>query len=219
MKAKAGEKPAALLVHGLWVGSWSMSWLAHALRDRGYDAHTLSYESVTGSIDQHLDRLDAEVQRLAEGGRSVHLVGHSMGGVVILRYLLEKARKSSRRAVGRIVLLGTPARGSRAALEFEHQPWGHMLLGESLPLWHSAFPQSINSGMEVGAIAGNTPFGLGALFVSLPAPSDGVVTVEETRIDGLSDHRVLDVSHTGMLFSREVADQAAAFLNDGRFTA
>jgi pimeloyl-ACP methyl ester carboxylesterase len=219
MRAGAGgEKPAALLVHGLWVGSWSMLWLAHALRIRGHDAHTLSYKSVTGSLEQHLARLDAEVQKLAGVGSIVHLVGHSMGGVVILRYLLEDACPS-RRAIGRVVLLGTPARGSQAALAFERQPWGHVLLGESRPLWHSTFPDSLSPGAEVGAIAGNAPLGLGALFVSLPAPSDGVVTVDETRIGGLRDHRVLGVSHTGMLFSREVADHAAAFLRDGRFAA
>jgi hypothetical protein len=51
----------------------------------------------------------------------------------------------------------------------------------------------------------------------LPAPSDGVVSVEETRIAGMRDHIVLDVSHTGMLLSGAVARQICAFLRDGRF--
>jgi hypothetical protein len=55
------------------------------------------------------------------------------------------------------------------------------------------------------------------MFMDVPEPSDGVVTVEETRLPGLSDHLVLPVSHSGMLISQEVARQTAAFLRDGRF--
>jgi pimeloyl-ACP methyl ester carboxylesterase len=205
-----------VLVHGLWMGGWSMSWLAHALRDYGFDVHTLSYDSVRGSLENHLHRLSEQVGELRAEGRSTHLVGHSMGGAVILRYLNGTNGASG---VGRAVLLGTPARGSRAALEFERQPWGHWMLGESRELWGAPFPEAIESEVEVGAIAGNEPFGLGSLFVSLPGANDGVVTVDETRIVGLRDHRVLPVSHSGMLLSRDVADQAARFLLHGRFEA
>src|SRR4051812_43875092 len=184
------------------MGGWSMSWLAHALRDMGFEAGALSYDSVRGSLEEHLAKLSRQVETITSAGGTAHLVGHSMGGAVILRYLLG-ADGAFRRplGVGRIVLLGTPARGSQAALAFERQPWGQLLLGESLELWRAPFPKAINSGLEVGALAGNEPFGLGPLFVSLPAPSDGVITVEETRIEGLRDHRVLAVSHTGMLMS------------------
>jgi hypothetical protein len=58
---------------------------------------------------------------------------------------------------------------------------------------------------------------LGQFFVSLDGPNDGVARVEETRLPGMADHLVLPVSHTGMLFSAEVARQSAAFLRHGRF--
>jgi pimeloyl-ACP methyl ester carboxylesterase len=197
------------------MGGWSMSWLAHALRNEGFDTHTASYESVTGAPDEHVARLSEQVQRLPQAAAGkVHLIGHSMGGVVVLQYLLAAARAP---CIARAVLLGTPARGSQAALAFERQPWGHMMLGESRELWRAPFPHAIDSGLEVGAIAGDEAFGLGPLFVSLPPPSDGVVTVDETRIEGLRDHRVMHVSHTGMLLSRDVAAQCAAFLETGAF--
>ena len=53
--------------------------------------------------------------------------------------------------------------------------------------------------------------------MSLPGDNDGVVTIEETRIPGLADHIVLPVSHSGMLFSGDVADQTANFLRQGKF--
>ena len=59
--------------------------------------------------------------------------------------------------------------------------------------------------------------GLGRLFADLNADHDGTVLVEETKLPGAKDHIVLNTSHTSMLFSPEVAQQAVAFLRDGRF--
>ena len=59
--------------------------------------------------------------------------------------------------------------------------------------------------------------GLGRLFAHLDADHDGTVLVEETRLPGAKDHVVLGVSHTGMLFSADVAEQAAEFLEQGAF--
>jgi len=212
------EAPMVLLVHGLWMGGWSMTWLAHKLHGAGFRTCPVSYDSFTGTPQRHVEDL-AQAARACSG--TVHYIGHSMGGVVVLRHLHEKARseKHSSGALvpGRAVLLGAPVRGSQAALAFERQPWGGMLLGKSVEMWRSAFPEAIGDGLEVGAIAGTKAIGLGPLFVDLPEPSDGVVTVDETRIPGLRDHLELPVSHTGMLVSDAVARQSIAFLRHGKF--
>jgi pimeloyl-ACP methyl ester carboxylesterase len=194
------------------MGTWIMSLLAHELRTQGFETRSVSYDSVSAPPDEHVDRLATQ---LADAdARPLHFVAHSMGGLITLRYLVSERRP---RRAGRTVLLGTPARGSQAALEFGRQPWGPLMLGRSAELWHSALPEAVPRGLEVGAIAGNEPFGLGALLVDLPGPSDGVVTVEETRLEGLRDHIVLPVSHTGMLMSKPVAEQTGAFLRTGAF--
>ncbi|MCC6472317.1 MAG: alpha/beta fold hydrolase [Burkholderiales bacterium] len=200
-----------ILLHGLWMGGWTMAWLAHALREAGFETRVLSYHSMTQAPQAHLEALAREVS--AAPGRRVHLLGHSMGGVLVLDYLGAGADPRLARAL----LLATPATGCQAARDLERHTWGRMLLGESLGLWRAAAPGAIDPGLEIGAIAGDAPFGLGALFLSLPSPNDGVVTVEETRLPALRDHCVLPVSHTGMLLSSEVARQAAAFLARGRF--
>jgi pimeloyl-ACP methyl ester carboxylesterase len=196
------------------MGGWAMGWLAHELRAAGFRTRAVSYDSVSGGLDEHLERLQAELAEAeASAAERVHFVGHSMGGVLALQFL-GRARPAN---VGRAVLLGAPARGSQAALAFERQAWGPMMLGRSAELWHGPFLDSVQAGLEVGAIAGNERFGLGALLVALPGANDGVVTVEETRIEGLKDHLEMAVSHTGMLFSRPVAQQVVAFLQTGAF--
>ncbi|HZP89005.1 MAG TPA: hypothetical protein VFB54_19495, partial [Burkholderiales bacterium] len=71
--------------------------------------------------------------------------------------------------------------------------------------------------VEVGVIAGTRRFGLGCVFVTLQGPNDGVVTVEETRLPGLTDHLVMPVTHSGMIVSARVARQVGVFLKTGRF--
>ena len=100
--------------------------------------------------------------------------------------------------------------------------WGRALLGQSLPA--AAVKQKVadwsyevTSRREVGAVAGSSPTGLGRFFAAFDEPNDGTVAVAETQLAGLKDHIVLPVSHTGMLISGAVADQAAHFLRCGEF--
>ena len=78
-------------------------------------------------------------------------------------------------------------------------------------------PREWSGRREIGVIAGSMRFGLGRLFADLESDHDGTVLVEETRLPGSKDHIVVETTHTGMLFSSEVADQAAHFLQTGAF--
>ena len=84
-------------------------------------------------------------------------------------------------------------------------------------MWNAAPILAVPSGCQVGVIAGMRQVGLGRMVVQLEGANDGVVRVEETRLPGLADHRVLPVSHSGMLLSRQVARQCALFLRHGKF--
>jgi hypothetical protein len=66
-------------------------------------------------------------------------------------------------------------------------------------------------------IAGRAPIGLGAVLAHIEGEHDGTVAVEETRLPGLRDHCVVDTSHTGLLFSADVAQSSGRFLRHGSF--
>jgi hypothetical protein len=97
-------------------------------------------------------------------------------------------------------------------------PFGKVLLGSVI---HEEViecaPREWSGRRDVGVIAGSMGMGLGRFFADLAADHDGTVLVEETRLPGAKDHVVLSTSHTGMLFSAEVAEQAAHFLTRGEF--
>jgi pimeloyl-ACP methyl ester carboxylesterase len=203
-------RAAVILVHGLWTGGWAMQGLRLLLSRRGYAATAFDYRSIAQSLDEHARRLAA---RIAESPQpAVHLVGHSLGGLVILRYL----RIHGEQRIGRIVLLGTPARACMAGLRLENLAAGERLLGASRDIWRS-LPEDYWPQCELGVIAGSRPWGLGHLMMRLPGTNDGVVRLEETEVAGMRDRIVLPVSHSGMLASARVARQVAAFLERGAF--
>ena len=209
---KADPRDAVLLLHGLWMNNIVMSSIAAALTRAEYTPFMLDYRSMRGSLAEHLERIGQRIAALP--GSRVHLIGHSMGGVLVLACL---TRRPADIRIGRSVLLGAPVSKCQAAQDFAQHAAGRWLLGESIELWRDPPALAVPTGREVGVIAGTHAFGLGPLFVQLPGINDGVVQVEETKVPGLADHIELPVSHTGMLFSADVAQQCVAFLRRGRF--
>jgi hypothetical protein len=151
----------------------------------------------------------------SQSAQELHFVGHSLGGLVILKAL----EITDDLPPGRAVLLGTPVQGSRAAQGVARWlPFGKAILGSAVnEEIVSATARQWSGRREVGVIAGSMGMGLGRLFAHLDTEHDGTVTVAETRLPGAKDQIVLPTSHTGMLFSAEVAEQAAHFLRHGVF--
>jgi pimeloyl-ACP methyl ester carboxylesterase len=209
----AAENPmrdAVLLAHGLWTGGWVMQGLRLRLSRRGYAACAFDYRSMSRGLDEHARRLAASVAKLQQP--VIHLVGHSLGGLVILRYL----RNYGEGRIGRIVLLGTPVRACLAGLRFDELAAAARLLGTSREILRS-LPDDYRPQRDLGVIAGSHPWGLGRMIMRLPGVNDGVVRLEETGVAGMRDRIVLPVSHSGMLASARVAREIAVFLERGAF--
>lgn len=198
------------LVHGLYMNRLWLRPLATRLRVLGWPVSLFAYPSMFESPASAGERLMARV--FATGAGRVHLVGHSLGGLVI-RHALQRAPYLPS---GRVVTLGTPHHGSRIAALLRRRHLGWMLGASRRRALYGDVPQW-PSGRELGTIAGDRPFGLAQLIARLPAPNDGVVGVAEASCSEASDACVLPVSHSGMLFSAQVVRQIDRFLLSGHF--
>jgi pimeloyl-ACP methyl ester carboxylesterase len=204
------DSPAdVLLLHGLWMRGFAMAMLSRRLREEGFRVHQFEYMSVAAPPEQAISRLRKRIRNLGPG--PVHVVGHSLGGILALL-----ACRDDDLPHGRIVCLGSPLNGSGAARGLTHRWGGDMLLGRAKGLLEHGLDRW-DGAREVGMIAGRMPVGLGALVGEIGAEHDGSVGVEETRLPGLCAHCVLETSHTGMLVSADVARQVTFFLREGRF--
>jgi pimeloyl-ACP methyl ester carboxylesterase len=208
----AGSREVVVLVHGLWVHGVLMELQRRYLARMDFDAVCYSYPSVRLTLTENADRLAQFARTLA--APRIHWVGHSLGGLVILRML----EREPALPPGRVVLLGVPYRDSYAGRALAGSALGARALGRSMREWLAAQKPAQFPGRDIGVIAGSVGVGLGRMVArSLPAPNDGVVAVAETELEAARDRIVLPVNHTGMLFSRRVARQTGAFLRDGRF--
>ncbi|KAF1711119.1 cobalamin adenosyltransferase [Pseudoxanthomonas kalamensis DSM 18571] len=197
-----------LLVHGLLNAPWWLFRLSAGLRAQGFEVATFGYASVLEGPRKALPRLVERLRRQPVEG----MVGHSLGGLMALQAL----RAAPELPVRRVVCLGSPLRGSATARNVAAHAWSRPLLGYSAELLLDGLP-TWDGAAEVGMIAGDVARGLGRLFARPDGVSDGTVGLEETRLPGLADHCIVHSSHTGLVFSDQVAAQAGQFLREGRF--
>jgi len=214
---QAGDNATVLLVHGLWYGRASLWYLARGLRRRGWRCRGFGYATVLGAPDTAVARLARHIEALPDS--TVHLLGHSLGGLVILEAL---RRHGLTLPAGRVVLIGSPVTGNRVARRMAGHRVLRPLLGRSAGMLSAGIGDlgdlgELPGGREIGAIAGDRARGAGRLIAAHPGPGDGTVAVDETRLPGLADHCVLPVSHTGMVLSARVVAAVDGFLRSGAF--
>lgn len=204
-------REAVVLVHGIWMTGLDLVPLRLRLRRAGYDASIFRYPSLTASPERNADLLAAYAAGIEAD--TVHFVGHSLGGLVLLhlfdRHEVERP--------GRVVLLGAPARGSAVARVLSIRPITRPLIGRSGERGLLGGSPRWNARRDLGTIAGDHGLGVGRVLGAMEGPSDGTVGVEETRVEGAADRAVLPVTHTGLVFSGEVTEQVLGFLRHGRF--
>jgi pimeloyl-ACP methyl ester carboxylesterase len=206
------DREVAILVHGLWMNGWCMRPLAWRLARAGFDVRCFSYVTVGATLHENAERLNGYLQ--ATPHRTVHLVGHSLGGIV-MRALFHYFPAQ---APGRWVTLGSPHHGSLTAQRLASFRFGRAILGKSIREVIQGAPSAWPlPAREIGTLSGTRPVGLGRCVGRLPGPNDGTVTVDESSLAQAVDRLLLPVSHTGMILSTAVADAVARFLRRGRF--
>ncbi|MFQ5654169.1 MAG: alpha/beta fold hydrolase [Planctomycetota bacterium] len=198
----AAPAEAVVLIHGLFRSRRSLSRLHRHLDREGYRVIDHPYRSTRARISEHARRLGERITAL-DGDPSIgriHIVSHSMGGIVVRQALAERVP----RKLGRVVMLAPPNQGSRRARRFAPLfEWLVRPLGELSDEPGSEVRRiGVPAGIEIGIIAGSR---------------DRTVPAETTHLPGESDFLVVKSGHTFIMNRREVLEQVAHFLRHGRF--
>ena len=211
MSETTAANDIVVLVHGLWMPGWVMKVMEIRLRRCGFHPVVFSYPSMRSSLSHNASLLSHFVA--GSTASRIHFIGHSLGGLLVLQMLAEFPEQRT----GRVILAGSPYNASCVATRLSRRKPGHYILGRSMLQWLGQKAPERHTQYELGVIAGRKSIGAGRLIYRLSRPNDGVVTVAETRIPNMSDQIVLNVSHSGMLLSAELAFQAYSFLRNGHF--
>jgi pimeloyl-ACP methyl ester carboxylesterase len=208
---KADSREIVVLVHGVWMRGAELQVLARRLSRAGYTPHMFHYPSLRCSPAENGRTLALYLKQF--GATRVHLVAHSLGGLVVCHALAHGVPSG----LGRVVMLASPLQGSQSAQRLQTLGLG-WILGRSryegllggLPSWPSA--------QALAMIAGTRGFGLGRLLPGkLTRPHDGTIALIETQAPEVSDFLAVPHGHFGMLFARDVARAVARYLDCGRF--
>lgn len=197
---------AVVLVHGLWMSRWTFFSIANDLKKQGYKVYRFGWRTTTKSFEFNQQKLQAFVNSRTED--TVHLVVHSMGGILSMR-TLPNIRKQ-----GKLVMLGSPVNGSQAAKVMSTKKWGAWLLNYAIePLSNGVVnPQVLRCSCMIAGTSNS--IGISKLVTKLPEPNDGTVALIETQAEWIDHHSTEKTNHFRMLFHKNVKIKIAQFLSN-----
>jgi triacylglycerol esterase/lipase EstA (alpha/beta hydrolase family) len=206
-----------VLLHGILRGRRSMQGLARFLAANGYQTLNLGYPSTKQPIETIIRHIHPQVAEFAASVlHNLHFVGHSMGGLVIRAYL-HSLRPPN---LGRVVLLGTPNRGSEVA-DLLKDRWAYK------KFFGPAGQQLVTALETADELLGRVDYDLGVIAGSrsidpicsriIGIPNDGRVSIESTKAAGMKDHVVIPVSHPFLPTNKQARQLILTFLQRGRF--
>ena len=206
-----------ILLHGIMKSSKKMKGLAEFLRKNQFDVCNISYPSTKFPLEELVDIIHDEIsQASALSYNNISFVGFSMGGLLTRAYL----NKYKPDNLGNVVFIGTPNNGSEVADFFKNYKLYKMLCGpagQQLVTDQEEFKKILGMpDYDFGVVAGNFTVNL-LLSRIINKPNDGKVSVESTKLQGMSDHIVLRTSHPFMIRNKKIWQYALNFLNHTKF--
>ena len=195
---KIHDTPVAL-VHGYFHNRSGFLVLSKALRDRGFRwVHGMNYNPIGHGVEDLAERFGRYVEdvRKVSGSGRVHVVGHSLGGV-IARWYLEQL--GGHKTVDTCVTIGTPHHGTYAAYLGMGQAAKDMRPGSD-----------VCKTLETGMRKRHTK------YVNLYSDLDVLLLPPDTAIlpdrPNVHNHLIEDLGHTSLLLSSELVNQVCRHL-------
>ena len=217
-RVRRSRHDGVILLHGMGRSSAAMATMERAIRHAGYRTLNLDYPGRRLDLAGLADEVAGLAARwIASLDGAVHLVTHSMGGLVA-RAFITRHRPSR---LGRSVMLAPPSQGSELA-DLLHRTAAYRRVFGPAGAQLTTRPAGATAALlppvdfPLGIVAGDRALDPLSWLI-LPKPNDGKVTVARTKVEGMADHIVLPATHT--LIMRDPAAIAATigFLRDGRF--
>jgi pimeloyl-ACP methyl ester carboxylesterase len=214
----ASAPEEVILLHGLCRTSRSMAKMESALAGAGYQVRNVDYPSRMASIqrlaDDAIGKAVGDCRR--DGAVKIDFVTHSLGGILVRSYLARHSVPS----LGRVVMLAPPNQGSEVVDKLGGLflfKWINGPAGSELGTGTNSTPNRLGPAtFPAGVIAGDRSINwINSLLI--PGHDDGKVSVERTRLAGMSDHIVIHTAHPFIMRNREVIRQAIQFLRTGGF--
>ena len=213
------KKDYVILLHGLNRSSFSMAKLANALSDEGYHTINYSYPSRKYNIDKlaflFLDNI-IETHCL-DSKKKIHFVTHSLGGIVLRRFIEKKPLLN----IGRVVMITPPNHGTKLVDLLNKTFLFRWILGKAgkqLSSKNSSFVNQLpqKSNFDLGIIAAtksNNPLS----YWIFKGKNDGTVPINSTKMIGMRDFIEISTSHFFAPRNDEVIKHTVSFINYGYF--
>lgn len=213
----AQSAECVVFLHGLARTSASMEKAAAAFEESGYAIANISYPSRKFPIEELAPlAIEAGLEK-CPADSIVHFVTHSLGGILV-RYYLEQHEITN---LGRVLMFAPPNKGSEVVDSLRHFPGFRAINGPAgyqLGTGEDSVPLMLGPvDYEVGVIAGTRTFNP-ILSQYLRNPDDGKISVENTKVAGMTDFLAVPHSHPFIMKSSDAIDQAFSFIETGQFT-
>ncbi len=208
-------KDHVVLLHGLCRSPSSMNRMAKALDNEGYTVHNIGYESRHHNIETLSKDVRKQIVEGTVAATQIHFVTHSMGGILVRQIQATEPIEN----IGRVVMLSPPNQGSEVADKIGHW-WLYKKIngpaGQQLGTNHESIPKQLGPiYFDCAVITGDRSINwINSLMI--PGKDDGKVSTTNSRIEGITAHKVHHVTHPYIMKRKAVIDDVIRFLKAGK---